>query len=212
MIRFLAATLIGTCLLLPAACQSRDKTYFPAVEGTAIDVSTGSPVEGATISAERTDETAITDAEGGFSLSAVIAVDKSIPLPVSGVYRDSATLEAQADGARAYSPADFISVGAGALSPVTFFMMGRDAPYTRGDVPEACELSDQDVYALQVLGLEDRGVMRGVFARELEFAFAFQNWLDQRLVRKLPKSCDVALPQLMTWLEEIDTLFDGLGN
>ncbi|MEM5515755.1 hypothetical protein WNY37_02265 [Henriciella sp. AS95] len=212
MTRPLLPALAILALILPVACQGREKTLSPAVDGVAVDVSTGAPVEDVTVSAGRGAETDVTDEEGRFSLGAVVASDTSIPLPASGVYRDTAVLEAQADGARAYGPADFISIGKRALSPVTLFLMGWDAPYVRGDVPESCELNDDEIYALQVLGLEDRDVMRGVFARELEYAFAYETWLDQTLVRRLPKRCDVQTPQLRVWLDEIDRLFDGLGD
>lgn len=206
MTRFLLPVFTVSLLALAAACTPRIKTVFPAVEGAAIDVSTGWAIEGASVGGDRTEETAVTDEDGRFALQLVTAVDTSIPLPASGVYRDTVVIEAQVDGARAYGPADFISIAEVATAPVTLFMIGHEANFDAGTIPNTCELTDPETYALQMLGLDDKTVLTARLSDDMEYAFSLEAWLDHTLVRALPKRCDVPLAQLMTWIDKIAAL------
>ncbi|MEQ9316932.1 MAG: hypothetical protein RLN72_13840 [Henriciella sp.] len=204
--RFLTTALAAGLLVMTGACQPRERTVFPAIEGVAVDVSTGWGVEGAWVSGDRTDETATTDDEGRFALALVKAADTRIPLPVSGVYRDTVGIEAQVDGARAYGPADFISIDEAATSPVTLFLMGHEAAYASETIPEGCELTDVELYALQMLALEDKAVLRDALAEDSEYAFAFEAWMDRTIVRRMAKRCDISTAQSLAWIDMIDAL------
>ena len=209
----LALPLLAALLLtFSGACQSRQKTVFPAVEGVVVDVSSGTPVDEATISGDRTDETVGVDSDGRFSMVAVKARDTSIPLPVSGVYRDSAQIRADVDGGYAYAPADFLSTGDAAFAPVILFVLGWEAPYSAAGIPESCELTPEEAWALRFLAVDDRAAINRLLSENDEFTFALESWIDQTLVRKLPRRCDVQMPQLTRWLDEISAAFAPLQN
>ncbi|MDP3378534.1 MAG: carboxypeptidase-like regulatory domain-containing protein [Brevundimonas sp.] len=132
-VRFSAAILIGLCL---AACVTRqDHVLAPAAEGLVIDTATGQPIAGAEVRyVELGSATPImTDAEGAFTLEGRTERRTRVVLPVSGVYRDSAMVQASAPGlADGYATAGFIN-GLGpeaALYPVIVLMFPADAPET----------------------------------------------------------------------------------
>ena len=212
MTRFPPILLATVLLIFPGACQSHQKTYFPAVEGVVVDISSGAPVDEASISADRTDETVSVSEDGRFSMSAVTKKAGGIALPVSGVYRDSAQLRADVDGGYAYAPADFLSTGERAFAPVILFVLGWEAPYTTEGIPQSCDLTPEEIWALRFLAVEDRSAVNRLLAQNEEFAFALEAWVDQTLVRKLPRRCEVPTNHLMVWLDEISAAFKPVSD
>ena len=198
-------------VLVAAGCEARPKTVFPDTEGRVVMLETGDPVAGADVVAGVTEASTTSDAEGRFSLPAVIGRDTSIPLPASGVFMKREILRAQADGHHGYAPVNFLSIHTEAELPVALFLVSEEAPYSRAGLPEDCALNGEETYALQLLAAAEKAGLEAWLASDAETGdrgFYLEEWMDHVLVRALPRRCEIATPQRMSWMEEISALFE----
>ncbi|WP_084399452.1 peptidase associated/transthyretin-like domain-containing protein [Henriciella aquimarina] len=204
--RALTAGVLASALALTPACEARPKTLFPHTQGTVFLLESGAPVEGARVTTKTGTASTATDKDGRFEIAAEIGKDRSIPLPASGVYRDSALLAAHHEGHHAFAPVDFISISEEAESETWLFLLPADAPYSTEGLPADCALPEPAVYGLQLLAAGDTASLQTVLAANPDFAFAFNRWLDRTLVRQLPQTCEIATQQLLDWMDTIETL------
>ena len=108
--RLLAAA--AACLCLAACLAEREHVLAPEAQGVVIDAATGQPVEGAQVrySGLEGARTAVTEADGSFVLDGRTETRTILALPASGVFRDSAQIEATTpDHATGYGTAGFIN-------------------------------------------------------------------------------------------------------
>ncbi|QYJ01841.1 hypothetical protein KUV46_05455 [Thalassovita mediterranea] len=193
--------------LLPAglaACQTTSRTIVPDTVGRVVTLETNTPVEGARIAPVATEGITISNADGSFSLPAVAVEERRVPLPVSGVYRSSAVLRAEADGLYGFAPVDFVNPDTRATSAVTIALIAPDAPYPEGIIPPECDASEEALYLLRVFAASSHRGLIAAFAADGEYAFAFNQWADRVLVRQLGADCDLPMDQRLQWMEDID--------
>ena len=188
-----------------AACQTTSRTVVPDTVGRVVTLETNVPVEGARIAAVATEDMTTSSTDGSFSLPAVTVAERCVPLPVSGVYRSSAVLHAEADGLYGFAPVDFVNPDTRATSAVTIALIAPDAAYPADSIPPECDASEEALYLLRVFAAPSHKGLKAAFAADSEYAFAFNQWADRVLVRHLGADCDLPMAQRLQWIEDIDT-------
>ena len=191
-------------LLLLAACQTTSRTIVPDTGGHVVMLGTNEPVKGARIAPIASEGVTTSGADGSFSLPAVTIEERSVPLPVSGVYRASAVLRADADGRYGFAPVDFVNPDTHATSPVTIALIAPDAAFPEDSIPPECDAPEEAVYLLRVFAAPSYKGLKAAFAADSEYAFAFNQWADRVLVRQLGADCDLPMAQRLRWIEDID--------
>lgn len=198
--------------LLPAglaACQITSRTIVPDTVGRVVTLGTNVPVEGARIAPLATEGMTTSNAEGSFSLAAVTVEERRVPLPVSGVYRSSTVLRAEADRLYGFAPVDFVNPDTHATSAVTIALIAPDTPCPDGLIPDACDAPDEALYLLRVFAAPSQEGLKAAFAADSEYAFAFNQWADRVLVRQLGADCDLPMAQRLQWIEDIDAFTEA---
>lgn len=191
------------------ACQTTSRTIVPDTDGRAVTLETNTPVEGARITPIASEGMTTSGANGSFSLPAVIVEERSVPLPVSGVYRASAVLRANAEGLYGFAPVDFVNPDTRATSAVTIALIAPDADYPADSIPPECDASEEALYLLRVFAAPSQEGLKAAFAADSEYAFAFNQWADRVLVRHLGADCDLPMAQRLQWIEDIDAFTEA---
>ena len=194
------------------ACQTTSRTIVPDTDGRVVTLDTNTPVEGARITPIASEGMTTSRANGSFSLPAVIVEERSVPLPVSGVYRASAVLRADADALYGFAPVDFVNPDAHATSAVTIALIAPDAPYPADGIPPECDAPDEAIYLLRVFAASSHQGLKAAFAADSEYAFAFNQWADRVLVRQLGGTCDLPMAQRLQWIEDIDAFTETIAS
>ena len=195
--------------LISAGCQPRPQTVFPDTQGTVFDLMTDAPVSGVSLSIADGDQVSSSDENGAFSIAAMTEWDRSLLLPVSGVYRSTAVITAEAGTRYAFAPVDFVNPFPEATSDVAIFLIERDAPFETAALPTDCTPPPQSIYALQLLGSGQSSALQKRLDRTGGYRFTLEQWLDRVLVRQLPTRCDIPRPALMGWMDEIRAFVGG---
>ena len=196
-------------MILLTGCEHRTKTIFPETQGVVVDLQTGQPASGVVVSVIGEDRTVETDGDGKFALPAILRDDPSIPLPVSGVYRATALMRAEAgDGRRAFAPVDFVNPDPHAESPVAVFLINPAAAWNSGALPNTCNPPEKAVFALQLLQSGRAAEVKARLDPMGEYAFTLEQWLDRVLVRELANQCDLPNVLLYDWMEDIDAFIN----
>ncbi len=198
--------------LLPAglaACQTTSRTSVPDTVGRVVTLETNMPVEGARIAPLAAERMTTSNADGSFSLAAVTVEERRVPLPVSGVYRSSAVLRAEADGLYGFAPVDFVNPDTRATSAVTIALIAPDAPYPADSIPPECDASEEALYLLRVFAAPSQEGLKAAFAADSEYAFTFNQWADRVLVRQLGADCELPMAQRLQWIEDIDAFTEA---
>lgn len=148
----------AACLCLTACVTRREFVVAPETGGVVIDAETGAPVAGAEVRFAGVDAIAatVTGADGRFALPGLTEKRTIVAMPVGGVYRDAARVQASAPGrAEAFATAAFIQAGqpAGALYRVTVLMFPADAAETKLHVlTQDCVAGPVQDHALHLSG------------------------------------------------------------
>jgi hypothetical protein len=154
--RFTTAALL--CLCLTACITRRDQVLAPDARGFVIHARTGQPVEGARVRFAGLDATptAITAADGAFTLDGRTRSRLTIANPLGGLHRDSTPIQISAPGlADAYASAGFINGGrpTRTLYSVPVLMFPVDAPETPlHALTRDCLVGPQRHHALHLVG------------------------------------------------------------
>lgn len=211
-------TRLGTpCLLagliLLTGCEHRTKTIFPETQGVVVDLETSQPVSGVLVSVIGEDGAVETDSDGTFALPAIVRDDTSVLLPVSGVYRATALMRAEAaDGRRAFAPVDFINPYPRAESPVAIFLIDPAAAWKSSALPDTCNPPEKAVFALQLLQSGRAAQVKAWLDATGGYTFTLEQWLDRVLVRELASQCDLPNALLYDWMEDIDAFINDTAE
>lgn len=177
------------CLGLSGCIQAREHVLAPSAAGRVIDVSTGKPVTGALVSYAGLEAAgrAETGPDGTFFLEGYAEKRVGVILPVSGVFRDAATVLASAPGMlEGYASAAFINGDkpAEALHAVTVVLFPADAGKTPlHALTEDCIEAGQQEHAVSLAGY-----IGGLDPRSPP------QWLDQDVAEALYEHLWLTLP------------------
>lgn len=177
------------CLCLTACVTRREFVVAPETGGVVIDAETGAPVEGAEVRFGGVDAIAavVTGADGRFALPGLTEKRTIVAIPMGGIFRDAARVQASAPGrAEAFATAAFIQGGqpASALYPLAVLMFPDDA----GETPLHALMSDCTAGVEQKHALQLVDYISGI---DPESPPA---WLDGDAVEALQEHLQRALP------------------
>ncbi|MFN7180719.1 carboxypeptidase-like regulatory domain-containing protein [Hyphomonas sp.] len=177
------------CLYLTACVTRREFVVAPETGGVVIDAETGAPVEGAEVRFGGVDAIAsvVTGPDGRFALPGLKEKRTIVAMPMGGVFRDAARVQASAPGrAEAFATAAFIQGGrpASALYRVTVLMFPEDAAETAlHALMRECTEGAEQAHALQFAGY-----VSGIDPANPP------GWLDEDTVQALQEHLSLALP------------------